>query len=86
MIPRPGDSEGTLRSLSQVAPAHLSTTYGGSFTLPLFIAERQSSRDAANTNFNSLWFIPTGNRARVCSFSSKRFIHSTTDENPELTC
>ena len=38
-----------------------------------------SSREAVNTNFYSLWFDPTGNRTRVCRFSSRRSIHSTTD-------
>ena len=33
-----------------------------------------------NTNFYSLWFDPTGNRTRVYRFSSRRSIHSTTDQ------
>ena len=33
-----------------------------------------------NTNFYSLWFDPTGNRTEPFqTFSSRRFIHSTTD-------
>ena len=38
-----------------------------------------SSREPVNTNFSSLWFDPTVNRARVYCFSSRRSIYTTTD-------
>ena len=47
--------------------AHLCTTHGGGFTLSLFIAERQASRKAMNTNFHNRWFDLIGNRIRALS-------------------
>ena len=38
-----------------------------------------SSREAVNSNFYSVSFDPTGIRSLVYRFSSRRFIHSTTD-------
>ena len=50
-----------------------------------FLLQR-SSRDAVNTNFFILWFDLIGNRTRVYHFSSKRFIHSTTDRSNWSCC
>ena len=38
-----------------------------------------SSNQAVNTNFYSLWFVPTWNQTRVYRFSNRRSIHSNTD-------
>ena len=46
------------------------TTYGGGFTLSLFIAERLS-REAVNINFTCFWFDQSGNRARVHRCSTR---------------
>ena len=41
-LPRPGDSEGTFRSLRvKLPPAHLSTTHGGGFTISLLMLNVQ---------------------------------------------
>ena len=37
-----------------------------------------SSHDAVNTNFYSLWFVPTRNRTRINRFSSRRSVYMTT--------
>ena len=39
-----------------------------------------------NTKFYSLWFDPTKNRTQVNRFSSRRFIHSTTDRLELINC
>ena len=48
------------------------------FHIVTLIAESQSKK-AANTNFCSLWFDPTGNCTQVYRFRSRRSIHSATD-------
>ena len=79
-LPWPGDSEGTFWSSSQAATCPpVYHTRRRLHTVPL-IAERQTGK-FVNTNFYRLWFDPTGNRTRVYHFSSRRFIHSTTDRS-----
>ena len=77
-LPWPGDSKETF--LVFQSSCHLPTC------LPHTVEASQcpfncwmSSRKAVNTNFYNFWFDQTGNRTRVYRFSSRRFIHSTTD-------
>ena len=74
-LPWPGDSEGTFWSSSQAATCLPHTAEASHCPFICWT----SSREAVNTNFYDLLFDPTVNRTRVYRFSSRRFIHSTTD-------
>ena len=75
-LPWPGDSRGTFQSSNQAgACPSVYHTRWRLYTVPF--KRWMSSREAVNTNFDSLWFDPTGNRTRVYCFSSRRSIHST---------
>ena len=84
MLTLPKDSEGTFRSSSQVATClpHTAEVH----TVPL-IVERQAGINfyfyillfIVLINFYSLWFNPTGNRAQINRFRSRRSIHLATE-------
>ena len=77
-LPWPGENEGASRFLSQAATCP--SVYHKQWrlhTVPFYCWT--SRRKAVNTNFYSLWFDATGNRAQVYLFCSRPSIHSTTD-------
>ena len=73
-------AKGPISFRIKLPPAHQSTTHGGSFTLSLLLL------NVVNTNLNSLWFDPTGNRARVYRSRSRRSMHSTSTDRNIITC
>ena len=75
-LPWPGDCEGSFRSSSQAATCPSVYTRWRHHTVLLLLNVKL---EAVNTNFYSLWFYPTGIRTRVYRFSSRRFMHSSTN-------